>query len=161
MRPPLSCVPRPLFPLALYLLENAAVATGHEKGPRVSLLWASGQFFDSDAGLCPLARIITLLIGLGSQDQCLSHGLAEGRRVLVWTFSWTFPSPLAGCCCLGIFFQVPSPPKTAGSLFHSLFLFFVSSSWSCSSPAHRGCSRTLVPFVVRYLYLVRDHSGCM
>lgn len=76
MRPPLSCVPLPLpLQAALCLLENAAVVTAHEKRPRVSFLWAFGQFFDSDAGLCPLARIITLLIGvvafsagLGSSD---------------------------------------------------------------------------------------------
>lgn len=67
MRPLLSCVPLPLLPLPLQvafcLLENVAVVKAHKKRPRVSFLWAFGQFFDSDAGLCPLARIITLLIG--------------------------------------------------------------------------------------------------
>lgn len=68
MRPPLSCAPLSLLPLplqvALCLLENVAVIRAHKKRSRVSFLWAFGPFFDSDAGLCPLARIITLLIGV-------------------------------------------------------------------------------------------------
>ena len=75
----MSCVPFPLLPLPLKvvfcLLENVAVVKAHKKRPRVSFLWVFGQFFNSSAGLCPLARIITLLVGvtaflagLGSSD---------------------------------------------------------------------------------------------
>lgn len=82
------------------LLGTVTVVTTHDKRPQVSFWWTWGQFFGSDAGLCPLARTIPLPTGvtaLSLHAMSLSHGRIEADACS--KSSQASPNSLSGSCC--------------------------------------------------------------
>lgn len=101
---PLSYVPLPLLPLPLQamlcILRTVTIVTTHDKKPQDSFWWTWGQFFGSDAGLCPLARTIPLpthVIAFLLHAMSLSHGCTEADACS--KSSWASANFLSGSCC--------------------------------------------------------------